>query len=74
MTVALEGGSLDVRLKDVDVGGKPLPGAFLTQLKSVNFAQDVGKDPNASKSLQKLESIQVKDSKVVIRSKQPEKP
>ncbi len=74
MTVALEGGSLDVRLKDVDVGGKPLPGAILTQLKSVNFAQDVHKDPNASKSLEKLESIQVKDSKVIVRSKQPEKP
>jgi hypothetical protein len=74
ITVALDGGSLDVRLKQVDVGGKPLPGAILTQLKSINFAQDVQKDPNASKSLEKLESIQVKDSKVIIRAKQPEKP
>src|SRR5258707_928719 len=69
--VSLENGVLNVRLKDVDVGGNPLPEAIMTAFKDINFAQNLEKDPNASQWLRKLESIVVKDDKVILRAKEP---
>jgi len=68
--VSLENGVLNVRLKDVDVGGNPLPEAIMTAFKDINFAQNLEKDPNASQWLRKLESIVVKDDKVILRAKE----
>jgi hypothetical protein len=73
VTVSLENGVLNVRLKDVDVGGKPLPTAIMTAFKDINFAQNLEKDPNASQALRKLESIVVRDNKVFLRAKEPGK-
>lgn len=70
LNVALENGSLSVRVKEVDVGGKPLPPRIIAEMQKVNFAQEVEKNPDARKSLDKLESIQVKDSKLLIRAKE----
>jgi len=73
LTVALQNGLLDVRLKDVQVGDNPLPAPIVAELRKMNFAQDFQKDPDVQKSMDKLESIQVKDSKLVVRSKEPPK-
>jgi hypothetical protein len=73
LTAALENGVLDVRLKDIQVGDNPLPAPILAELRKMNFAQDFQKDPDVKKSMDKLESIQVKDSKLILRSKEPPK-
>jgi len=56
------------------VGDKPLPAAMLSELRKYNFAQNIQTDPEAQRSLQKFESIQMKDSKLIIRAKEPAKP
>jgi len=72
--VTLADGVLNINLKDVQVGDKPLPPAMLSELRKYNFAQNVQTDPDAQRSLQKFESIQVKESKLIIRAKEPPKP
>jgi len=71
--VTLAEGVLNINLKDVQVGDKPLPPAMLSELRKYNFAQNIQNDPDAQRSLQKFESIQVKDSKLIIRAKEPGK-
>lgn len=71
--VMLSDGVLNINLKDVQVGDKPLPPAMLSELRKYNFAQNVQNDPEAQRSLHKFESIQVKDSKLIIRAKEPSK-
>jgi len=71
--VTLTDGVLNINLKDVQVGDKALPPAMLSELKKYNFAQNIQNDPDAQRSLQKFESIQVKDSKLIIRAKEPGK-
>jgi len=62
-----------VRLQDVEVGGKPLPSPVMSGFKNVNLAQDAQKDEKTRANLEKFESIQVKDSKLIIRAKEPVK-
>lgn len=73
LKVSLQNGALDVRLQDVDVSGKPLPGPVMSGFKNVNLAQDAQKDQKARANLEKFESIEVKDSKLIIRAKEPVK-
>ena len=48
---------------------KPLPAIILNELKKKNLAQDLNQDPQSRGVLGKLESVDVRDGKVVIRSK-----
>jgi hypothetical protein len=66
---ALENGQLDVRLQQMTVKDKPLPPVFLNELKKQNLAQEAQNDPNNAKVIDKLESLEVRDGKVVIRGK-----
>jgi hypothetical protein len=70
--VALESGRLDLRVQEVTVKGKPLPPVLLNELKKENLAQEVQNDPDNARMIKKLESIDVRDGKVVIRSKATE--
>jgi hypothetical protein len=74
LKASLENGVLDVKIKDVRVGDNSLPAPILAQIKNANFAQEFQKDPNAQRTIEKLESIKVKDGKIIIRAKQAEKP
>jgi hypothetical protein len=74
LQVDLENGALDVKLKDVRVGDNQLPAPILSELKKANFSQEFQKDPEARRTIEKLESIKVKNGTVVIRAKQAEKP
>jgi hypothetical protein len=67
--VALDNGQLDLRVQEVIVNGKPLPPVFLNELKKENLAQEVQNNPDNAKVINKLESIEVRDGKVVVRSK-----
>jgi hypothetical protein len=67
--VALENGSLDVRLQDVLVKGKPLPGVFFNELKKQNLAKDAQQDPQTAGDIQKFESIRITNSSVILRNK-----
>jgi hypothetical protein len=71
LQAALQNGVLDVRIKEVEVGDKPLPATVTAGLKNINLAQDMQKDEQTRTALEKLESIQVKDSKVILKARKP---
>ena len=66
--------SLIVRLKERAsklIQDKPLPASITAGLKNINLAQDMQKDDQTRTALEKLESIQVKDSKVILKARKP---
>jgi len=67
--VSLSNGRLDIRVEQVTVKDKPLPPIILTELKKQDLAQELQKDPDNAKMIEKLESVDVRDGKIVIRSK-----
>jgi hypothetical protein len=69
LKVSLVNGHLNVVIDDLEVNGKQLPAPFLTEMRRHNFAQDVTNQPKAAEALEKFESIQVKDGKVILRNK-----
>ena len=62
-------GRLVVTVDNLQVNGKPLPANLLNELKKKNLAEEAMKDPEAAKTLSKLHSIEVRDSKVILRTK-----
>lgn len=67
--VALADGTLDVRLDDVTVKGKPLPGMLLSEFKKQNFAREFQNDPKTAADIAKFESIQITNGTVILRNK-----
>ena len=59
-------GRLVVFLDSVEVRGKQLPEPIMKELKGRNLAEDANKDPESAASLQKLQSITVKEGKLYI--------
>lgn len=68
--IAVDRGDLDLRLDNVETqSGKPLPDAFLQQLRQHDFADDLQRDAQAAAALRYVDSVQVQDDRIVIRSK-----
>lgn len=66
IVATLVDGDLKVVLNSLEVDGKSLPIQMLTMLRDFNFAQDANKDPKVRRSLERVESIVVRDGKLVI--------
>ena len=49
-----------------------VPSVFMNQFKTKNLAQDAQNDPKAVETIQKFESIKIKDGKLILRSKTKE--
>lgn len=60
---------LMVFLDDLKVRGKPLPPQVMQVLRDKNLAEKAGQDPKAAAVLQKLQSVSVRDGKLVIKAK-----
>ncbi len=69
LTVLLVQGELIVHLQDVEVDGKKPPASFMDQLRHENFAKDFAKDPSNRAALERFSSIEVKDGKMVMKSR-----
>lgn len=67
--VSLENGVLIVTAQEVKVKGKPLPESFMTQLRRENLAKDAYNDPKNAEAIRKLDSIEVQDSKAIIKAR-----
>ena len=72
--VSLQNGVLIVTAREVKVKGQPLPESFMSQLRNQNLAKDVYKDPKNAEAIRKLESIEVKDGRVIIKARPPPAP
>ncbi len=69
--VSLQNGVLNVVAEDVKVKGKPLPESFMAALRAQNLAQDAYKRPENAEVLSKLESIEIKDGRVIVKARPP---
>lgn len=68
--ISTQGGDLDLRIDDVQTqSGNPLPDTFLQELRKHDFADDLQRDAQTAAALRQLGSVEVKDGRVVIRSK-----
>jgi len=64
--VSLKNGVLRVSPQDIEVKGRPLPGVYLDALRKQNLAESFTADPEASQWLQKLETVYLKEDRLVI--------
>lgn len=71
LAVSLRNGALQILPESVLVKGKPLPAIYMEKLRRQNFGQDVAQNPRWAMALERLQSIEVKDSKLVITAKAP---
>jgi hypothetical protein len=68
--LSLHNGILRLTAQTVSVKGKPLPEVYLQNIRKQNLAKKINSDPRDSVALDHLESIDVKDGKIVIVPKQ----
>jgi len=68
--LSLHNGILRLTAQTVSVKGKPLPEVYLQNIRKQNLAKKINSDPRDSVALDHLESIDVKDGKMVIVPKQ----
>jgi hypothetical protein len=64
---SLSDGVLIVTIESVEVNGQKLPEQFITELRKQNVAKDFYKDEKASETIRKLESLEVKDGKIILK-------
>jgi hypothetical protein len=67
--VSLLDGNLVVTTQTVHVKGKPLPWIYMDKLRSQNLAANLNNDPQTPVALNRLQSIQVKDGKLILTPK-----
>ncbi|OGV68772.1 MAG: hypothetical protein A3K19_24190 [Lentisphaerae bacterium RIFOXYB12_FULL_65_16] len=68
LDVKCEGGVLEAYVRDIDVKGDPIPQSIKDRIGKINFGQEIYKDPKAADALRSLESISIRDGKLVIRT------
>lgn len=64
--IVLTGGQLFVTLKALEVNGKPMPEESLRGFRNQNLAAGFADNPENAAAIRKLESIEVKDGKLII--------
>ena len=62
---SLSDGVLIVTIEALEVNGQKLPEHVITELRKQNVAKDFYKDEKASETIRKLESLEVKDGKII---------
>jgi hypothetical protein len=67
LKASFNNGILIVTLDSLEVNGKHLPDEFMTNLRQQNLAKDAYKDPKNAEMLRKVESMAIKDGKIIIR-------
>jgi hypothetical protein len=64
---SLSNGVLIVTLESIEVNGKKIPDDFMKELRKQNLAKDAYKDEKTSEMIRKLESLEVKDGKIILK-------
>ena len=67
--VALTNGTPLLKIDNLEVKGKPLPAVILNEMKKQNFADGFKNDAQASNNLAKIDTLVVKDDKIIVRNK-----
>src|SRR5262249_46701452 len=64
--VSFRNGKLYLTLKSLDVKGNSVPPEALEKLSNGNLAQNANDDPNVMKAFQDIESLEIKDGKIIV--------
>lgn len=67
LQASLRDGVLMVTLDSIEVNGKKPPEEMLTQIRQENLAKDAYKNPKNAETIRKIESLEVKDGKVILK-------
>jgi hypothetical protein len=67
LKASLREGVLIVTLDSIEVNGKKPPEEMLTSLRQQNLAKDAYKNPEQAELLRKVESMEIKDGKIIIK-------
>jgi len=67
--LVFKGGILKLFIDDLQVKGQPVPETYMQKIRTQNLARNINTNPRASVALDRLESIEVKDGKLVILPK-----
>jgi hypothetical protein len=64
---SLSDGVLLVTLDSLEVNGKKVPEDFMKGIRTQNMAKDMYKDEKSAEMLRKLERLEVKDGKIILK-------
>jgi hypothetical protein len=67
LKASLSDGILIVTLDSFEVNGKRPPDNVMTQIRQENLAKDAYKNPQNAEMLRKIESLEVKDGKIILK-------
>jgi hypothetical protein len=56
-------------MQSLQVKGRSPPDEFMSSLRAQNLAQNMHQDPKNAEVLRKIESIEVKDGKIIVKAK-----
>ncbi|MEW6304314.1 MAG: hypothetical protein AB1705_12625 [Verrucomicrobiota bacterium] len=66
---SIEDGEFILKLNSLEVNGQMVPDQIMVELRKENLARDMQNDPATAAMVGKIDSLQVKDSKIVITTK-----
>ncbi len=66
LSVSFQNGNLRITPQEILVKGKPLPRVYMERIRSENLAAQANNDPRSAEALGRLQSIEIKDGKLVI--------
>jgi hypothetical protein len=69
LKASLFDGELVVHIDAIEVNGKRPPEQIMTDLRKQNITKDLAKDPENAAMLRKLESLEIKDGKIIIKAR-----
>ncbi len=74
LKVNTENGVLYVTLDSFAINGQAMPEDALKQMRARNLADEINKDPKKAAEVRKIESLSVKDGKLIIKMRPSENP
>ena len=69
LKASIKDGQLDVRAQEIVVNDKPMPPEVKSSIANENLAKEFSKNPKNNKFMENIESFEIKDSKVYIKTK-----
>jgi hypothetical protein len=73
LRATFDNGILLVTLQGAEVKGKPLPADFIKSMSNQNLAEDLYKKPENAQLMRKIESVEVKDGQIVVKTRAAKK-
>jgi len=66
LTASLQDGKLQVTLQSLTAKGRPMPEPYMKKIRQQNLAQSVNNDAQGKTALQRLETVEIRDGRLLI--------